>query len=201
MVSQYLKGYSSFELPELIKYSGANLSETIEQQAGGNIQFDRIVGRNILELNSGSTDISALKSILSVSGEIHLTELLPFEGSKLSDFCPDEFQSTVCKAEDILLTNSACKYEKIEQINSIAKENDFEVTIRKEKVLLTNSFSRKSMEHWFRKESDRSSLGDVVEGIAGEEIRDRLNIYLSQKFLKEKIEWYQMVAFIRLKHK
>ncbi len=201
MVSQYLKGYSSFEMPELLLRGSDTLESLLVGNAGGAVLFDRIIGRNLLDLPGGENELHELRHLLHHSGEIHLSELISSEGSRLHNLVEShELREVTEKAEEILFTQSGSP-DKNRVFANLAEKTGFDVAVRKEQMLLTNSFSRRSIDHWFRSDKRKKSLGDVIAELAGERARDELYRVLLQQLLSKEVPWYQTVAFVRMRYK
>jgi len=201
-IAQYLKGYAALEAPELLLHSTDRICNEIENRTCGPTYFDRIIARNFLGTEFWQSDLESLPKLLGPSGEIHLSELLEFEGSRVSDLCDSlPLQEIVQQAEEKLLGEKFSLGEKEEILKEFADMNDFTMSIRKESLLLTNSFTRATIDHWFRTNPQNPSLGDVVEEIGGKECRNELYILLQRKLLQVTFPWYQVVAFVKFTHK
>lgn len=199
MVEQYLKGYSSFDLPELVEVNGGPICTLLEQKAGGKIAFDKIVGRNVLDAGMAPAEFEGIDSLLTESGEIHLAEVLHGEGSRVSDLFKETSEFTIVQEAEDSLRNLSHNSDIMEVLKSISMLNDLDIRCVKENILLTNSFTRKSVDHWFRYSGN--SLGDMVEQVSNREVRDRVHQTLVQKLVNEPYEWYNTVLFVSMKKK
>lgn len=199
IVEQYLKGYSSFDLPELVESNGSSIRVLLESKAGGSIAFDKIVGRNVFDGGMVSAEFEGIDSLLMDCGEIHLAEVLHGEGSMIADLFVNTEEFDVVHQAEKELNQTYTTENKEELLLSIAENNNLEIRSVKEKVLLTNSFTRKSVDHWFR--SGENSLGDKIEGLSNREVRERVYQTLIQKLVHEPYEWYNSVLFVSMKKK
>ncbi len=198
-VRQYLKGYAALEAPQLLLYNGRLLQDQIENITGGTTHFDRVIARNFLSTSQWQKDLKCIPNIIGSNGEIHFSELLEFEGSKVSDICDSEtLKNIVLQAEEQLLGNQFKRGEKEVILQNFADENGYAISVRKEPILLTNSFTRSTIENWFRNSPDQSSLGDVVELIGGKKERDELYQLLIKTLVQGTFPWHQIVAFIKI---
>ncbi len=201
-VKQYLKGYSALETPELLLHDSGSLQLQIESITGGTTLFDRIIARNILSTPFWESDFESIPKLLGEKGELHLSELLEFEGSRVSDLCDsNELKSIVIRAEEELLGELFVRGEKENILVRFTDQNNYALSIRKESILLTNSFTRSTIDYWFRENSGNKSLGDVVESISSRVHRDELYQLLISKLVQGSFPWYQEVAFVKITSK
>ena len=85
-IEQYERSLDSLSRPVLFQGDAEALFPTLEK----GLRFEAVVARNILSrLSTGKQMLDTMKTYLSEKGIIALSQTVPSEGSRLSDFCPD----------------------------------------------------------------------------------------------------------------
>jgi len=197
----YLQCEDSFSKPHLISRGQDLLSNRIATEAGGSVVFDRIIGRNLSQSDSGRADLLELGSILAKNGEIHLVEHLALESSTLGELCGQTEYANILQTIENDIHGPKANENVEKMYRSAAEQSGLDISIRKEKILLTKGFSRKTVQSWFRTTVDGSSLGDRIEKKYSPEIRCAVEKTLIEFFSVGEHPWYQCVAFIRMRHK
>ncbi len=201
LVKPHLSSYDQFQQPELLLNGKERISETITVHGKGPVTFDRIIGRNYLSILKSEAELGELKGLLANSGEIILAEQLSTESTSLAECIDDPYLKTVVSDAENYIYSKTGADSILQLITRLESITELECSIHKEKMLLTDSFTRKSIQNWFRIEPDRSSLGDVIETLYGAETREKAFQELLRTLTTKKFPWYQCVCFIRMAHK
>jgi putative ATPase len=189
------------ERPQVIRSSLDSLREDLGREAGGEVRFDAIVGRNALG-DQPVRRLRELTGLLATGGTIAIAEHLPARGQRLSELVRlsgSTLADALVEVEERIYGDPSdpamhlMPSSIIEQLRATAA-----VDARSFELPLTGKrhIGREQIEHWFRETpcGNRPSLGtrlrDTLEADAVEKLRHELTVRLAERT----VPWRSVVA-------
>ena len=208
-LSGLAKGLPAISRPQVLRTGIEQFDRDIRMAAGKEVQFDAILGRNMLLQTHDKVDfVRRTVALLIKKGILVLAEAIPREGQRLSSLpetgtLSDEAKKILSRAEEELFNEKddpMTAWSAPLLHDELARAGGITLTMTVASDSSLRRVSPQDIEFWFRKsgEGERLSLGDRICGIinetAAEELRVRLHACLDYK----EIAWRSMTAFYRI---
>lgn len=196
--------------PQIILTGVTTSVEDIKREAGKDVVFDVIIGRNILGQHSDKhsfvTDIS---SCLDDTGTLALAETVHSVSSRIADFIKFRKaadKNTFIKAEELLFSDPR-NYMVNWTTASIKEEFDtsdqFTMEVREETFSSVRRISGSDVEFWLRETAtdERNSLGDYLREVFTAGGFEEISKLLHGQLDNAEVTWRSAVAFFIFKKK
>jgi putative ATPase len=199
----------SFKRPQIVRSKIDTMSQTLFEQAGPNVKFDLIIGRNVLRSLVKKTDfIKECVSLLSSNGRIVISEIVPSMGQRITEFLtggglPDDLLKDFATAEDELFndkSDSLVNWDVHTLGAEIKKINDLIVDTHISSDVSHRRITPEEIDHWFRITggTGRQSLGDRIIKHMSADGTNRLRTLVHKKLDFKDVGWKTTVCFLKL---
>ena len=202
-----VKALPAVSRPQVIRTGFSSFDRDLLREAGNNVRFDAIIGRNFLVQQKNRREcIERMLGLLTPGGKLVLAETLPYEGQRLSSLAPSwnlesVDKQTLADAETDLFsdTNDPLAFLSaaiIEQELSAIPGILLSVTVLRETVL--RRMESEEIDFWFRMGAagGRRSLGDRIRTLGGEGAADRLLVRMHANLDYKQIPWITATAMV-----
>jgi putative ATPase len=203
------RGFDALARPQLVRTTWETFDRDVRKAAGRKVQFDVIVGRNILTRDPAPAErVGRIAGLLKKSGVCALAEVVPSEGQRLSAFgsawdAEKDLVDILRSAEadlfgdpdDPMVSWSLPTLE-----TSLSTIEGCRVTVTGEPDTSLRRIAPQDIEFWFRKGdgTGRLSLGDRILRKSGPAEYDALKNLLHRKLDYKEVGWKSVTAFVKI---
>lgn len=148
-ITHYAQNLQNLERPIVFQKRLQELLPTLEE----GLLFEVMVGRNVFtRLDQDKKVLSLIKERLSPKGVIHFAEIVPSQGSRLSQFCSGELKEHLALAEESMYGktgNELSNWNSLD-LKTVFEQQDLVVQLQ-EKDLYENRFiSERDIHQWIQ---------------------------------------------------
>jgi putative ATPase len=198
--------------PQVVLAGIDDFADRVKKAAGGNVKFDRIIGRNIV-FNSGKKErariIKNIVELLAKGGIAVLAETIPSAGQRLSgivSLAGKGLMQKLKKAEDALFKDPE---NELVNWNRQALEKEMYavsgVTVHSSEAMYDSRrrLSFEDVEFWFRETGGNTpkSLGDRIKEMCGEETSQKIREQLHAQLDYKDIQWCTVVGYFVIRRR
>jgi len=198
----------SFNRPQIVRCKLDTMREALFSQAGSDVKFDLIAGRNVLRSLVKKVDfLKECTNLLSSTGRIVISEIVPSMGQRISellaDSIPQDLLKGFCAAEDELFGDKSdpmVNWDAKSFSAEIKKIKDFTADVHTSSDVSNRRITPDEIDHWFRitDGKGRQSLGDrAVKFMSADEI-NRLRTLIHKKLDFKDVGWKTTLIFLKL---
>ncbi|MFP4163988.1 MAG: AAA family ATPase, partial [Chitinispirillaceae bacterium] len=210
-VSSMASRLDQLSRPVPVRSQPDSLVKNVINEAGENVAFDVILGRNVLRsMQDKHGYLENVASLLAKEGRIVLSEIVPSMGQRISelasDFCKGEMYDRLLEAERALFedeTDPMVNWTADTLKKDLSSLDRFDVS---NFTFTEKTFRRiipREIDHWFRATSgdERPSLGDRLTQHFTVEEKEQLRQLLHKKLDFKDVQWKTTVMFMKIQQK
>jgi putative ATPase len=203
------RGLDVLARPQLVRTAWETFDRDVKKAAGQGVQFDAIIGRNILTRDPAPAGcVGRIAGLLKKGGVCALAEVVPSEGQRLSDFgsawdAEKELMAVLRGAEHDLFSDPddpmvSWSVSTLER--SLATVEGCTISVAAESAAALRRISPQDIEFWFRMGdgAGRLSLGDRILQKNNEEKYNELKNLLHRKLDYKEVGWKNVTAFVKI---
>ena len=203
------RGLDMLAQPQLVRATWETFDSDLKKAAGRRVQFDAIIGRNILTREPAPSGLfGRIAALLKKGGVCALAEVVPSDGQRLSAFGSSweeekKIVAVLRSAEKVLFSDPddpmvSWSVPSLEKSLSTIVDCTAGVTVESDTAL--RRITPQDIEFWFRKSdgAKRLSLGDRVLQKSNEEDYQALKDLLHRKLDYKEVGWKSVTAFVKI---
>lgn len=204
---------SDLERPRVLVGALKELPALMEEQGEGEVRFDAAAGRNALFRQEDKLScLAGLAAVLRPGALLSLAEIVPSQGTRLSDLLDlqsesEEFRHKLGQAENEIYTNpnNPLVNWNAEDFCSLVESAGFRVLRNESRRLADNRTIRtEDIERWLVKEKQAEHTGSYAaqasEILSSAELKRLRQICVDQLSGRE-VDWYSTVLFLTAEKK
>lgn len=204
-----IKALSPLQRPIIV--SGANTQlETLIHQHTPHLQFDWILGRNMLlnHIHSTPQPVTAgsfaqqLIQLLKPQGKLVFAETVPKYGQRICDLitaeevAPDLYQRWQTAEANLYQSDTGDTQLTWDETDLISVFADMPITVDLEQTQMNLYITPKLLNRWFKTKGDRLSYGERLGQYCSAQDVKQIQAVLAQKLLYQTIPWKVTLAFV-----
>jgi putative ATPase len=202
--------FPPFKQPQVIQTSFKDCDKDIKKEAGREVAFDVIVGRNVLaHVKDKVLFINCVGECLKDTGRLVLAETVHSASSTISDFIKgnrSEFLEKFKIAEEALFSDAQNKMVNwsVDSLKKDLNKSDLlEIDVSEEIFTSVRRLSAADIEFWLREsgKGERNSLGNFLREVFSPEDFEEIRKTLHDQLDNTEVTWKGVVAFFSIKKK
>jgi putative ATPase len=189
----------SFNRPQIVRCQFDTMWEALFAQAGPDVKFDLIAGRNVLRpLDKKVEFLKTCANLLSSGGRIVISEIVPSMGQRISELItgsiPQDLLEGFLAAEDELFGDKSdpmVNWDAKQLTAGIKKVKKFTADVHTSTDISSRRITPQEIDHWFRitDGNGRKSLGDrAAKFMQADEINSLVTLIHKKLDFKD-VDW------------